>query len=76
MRIPTHTIQGGTVLSVVMRHVKHVAWEADKMDIKLYERVRVNGSLTRQPVLELIFTLIRASIKMSTFKYLCFFLLS
>lgn len=76
MRIPTHTIQAGTVLSVVVRHVKHVAWEADKTDIKLYERVRVNDSLTRQPALGLILTLIRATIKMSTFKYLCLFLLS
>lgn len=35
MRIPTHTVKAGTVLSIIVRHVKHMAWEADKMDIKL-----------------------------------------
>jgi hypothetical protein len=37
MRIATHTIQAGTVLSIIVRHVKHMAWEADKKDIKLYD---------------------------------------
>lgn len=81
MRIPAHTIKAGTVLGIIMWHVKYMAWKEKK---KTHTKIRTEAcpSFVRdsflqegtQTILGILSTSIGVHMKMSIFKCSeCFF---
>lgn len=81
MRIPAHTIKAGTVLGIIMWHVKYMAWKEKKRPTLRYEQ-KPDPSFVRdsflqegtQTILGILSTSIGVHMKMSVFKCSeCFF---
>lgn len=81
MRIPAHTIKAGTVLGIIMWHVKYMAWKEKKRPTLRYEQ-KPDPSFVRdsflqegtQTILGILSTSIGVHMKMSIFKCSeCFF---